>query len=71
MFEKQGLKKFSKQPRKSRKNQDWDYVPKRERERPISERKESRRSPRKFRDEDEMDWRDILMEEGNEDKHDR
>jgi hypothetical protein len=71
MFERQGFKKAAKQSRKSRRNQNWDGGPKRERERQLGERNENRRSPKKFRDEEDMDWRDLLMEENDEDIHGR
>jgi hypothetical protein len=69
MFDRKGLKKLQKLLKKARQKQGWNSAPKKELEKKLNETKENRQSPRRLRDEDKMDWRDILMEEGDESLH--
>jgi hypothetical protein len=69
MLDRKGLKKLQKQLKKARRNQGWNSAPKKELEKKLNETKENRRSPRRLRDEDKVDWRDILMEEGDDSLH--
>jgi hypothetical protein len=70
MFDRKGLKRLQKQPRKARKFQEFNHAHGKELDKKLNEKKEERRHPRKIREEDDkMDWRDILMEEGEDNLH--
>ncbi|MCX6830060.1 MAG: hypothetical protein NT002_12390 [candidate division Zixibacteria bacterium] len=69
MFDGKGLKKLQKLLKKTRQKRGWNSAPKKELEKKLNETKENRQSPRRLRDEDKMDLRDILMEEGDESLH--
>ncbi len=69
MLDRKGLKKLQKQLKKARRNQGWNSATKKELEKKLNETKEDRRSPRRLRGEDKIDWRDILMEEGDDSLH--
>ena len=65
MYEKKGLKVNPKQNRKSRRQQDWELTQRKEQARKNGGKKDSRRVKRIMED-DERDWRDILMDEGDD-----
>ncbi|MEW6015637.1 MAG: hypothetical protein AB1690_09965 [Candidatus Zixiibacteriota bacterium] len=65
MYDKKGFKGNPKQTRKSRRQQEWELAQRKEQARKNGDKKEARRLKRQLED-DERDWRDILMDEGDE-----
>ncbi len=70
MFDRKGMKKLQKPSRKSRKMLEWEHTQRRDGDRKFPEKKkEGRRPMRRPEDEDKIDWRDLLMEEDDEQFH--
>lgn len=45
---------------------EWEHAQKKSQENKFSEKKENRRRQRRFEDDVDMDWRDLLMEEDDD-----
>jgi len=65
MYEKKGFKVNPKQNRKSRRQLDNELAQRKEQARKNGGKKDARRVKRIMED-DERDWRDILMDEGDD-----
>jgi hypothetical protein len=71
MFERKEFRKSDNgRTRKGRRQLEWEHAKRKAQERATFEKRENRKRSRRFDDDAERDWRDILMEEGDDRAHD-